>query len=194
MQVKLPVIDKMYPREKYIGGRIGYQPSFAFKWLVVKKITNWDYRTIGEAAKMSASTLVRWNQRFENKDIYQKLFSHLIKMAVKNGLITGEKVAMDSTFVPTFSRHEEEGSGGWNGYKEKFGFKAHCLIDVKTKFPLALVITDGVRSDNPVAIPLLKKAKPYLKKWVMFWQTKAMMTLILLTSLSKPLELKRVFP
>lgn len=164
MQVRLPIINKLYTREPYIGGRIGYQPDFVFKWLLVKKITNWDYRTTGEAAKLSASTLVRWNQRFEDKNVYQKFFSHLVKLALKKGLITGKKVAIDSSFVPTFSNHKEVGSGPWNGYKEKFGFKLHCLIDVKTKFPIALIVTDGVRNDMPVAIPLLKKAKPYLKK------------------------------
>lgn len=98
------------------------------------------------------------------RDVYQKFFVSLVRKAVKIGLITGEKVAMDSTFVPTFSRHEETGSGGWNGYKEKFGFKAHVLLDAKTKFPIALIVTNGVRSDNPVAIPLLSKAKPFLQK------------------------------
>lgn len=164
MQVRLPVINKLYTREPFIGGRIGYSPEFVFKWLLVKKITNWDYRTVGEAAHLSASTLVRWNQRFENKDTYQKFFIYLVKMALRKGLITGEKVAMDSSFVPTFSKHEEEGSGGWNGYKEKFGFKLHCLIDVKTKFPIALIATNGVVNDNPVAMPLLRKAKPFIKK------------------------------
>lgn len=164
MQIDLPVIDKLYPREKFIGGRIGYPASFVFKWLIVKKITNWDFRTVGEASRLSHSTLVRWNQRFERKDVYQKFFAHLIKCALKKGLITGEKVAMDSSFVPTFSRHEEFGSGGWNGHKEKFGFKLHCLLDAKTKFPIALLVTNGVVNDNPVAIPLLRKARPYLKR------------------------------
>lgn len=163
MQVSLPIVNKLYPREPFIGGRIGYAPDFVFKWLLVKKITNWDYRTIGEVSRLSHSTLVRWNQRFERKNIYQKVFNHLVKQALKRGLITGEKVAMDSTFVRTFSKHQEEGSGGWNGHKEAFGFKAHVLLDAKTKFPIALTTTNGVINDNPVAIPLLKKAKPYLK-------------------------------
>lgn len=164
MQVRLPIIDKIYPREPFIGGRIGYQPSFVFKWLLVKKITNWDFRTVGEVSHLSHSTLVRWNQRFERKDIYRKFFQYLVKVACKKGLIVGEKVAMDSSFVPTFSKHQETGSGGWNGYKEKFGFKLHCLIDVKTKFPMAILVTNGVVNDMPVAIPLLKKARPYLKR------------------------------
>lgn len=163
LEFSFPAINKLFPREKFIGGRIGYPKDLIFKWLLVKKTTNWDYRTIEELSGVSHQTLIRRNQQFLNKEIYQRFFVSLVRKAVKIGLIVGEKVAMDSTFVPTFSRHQEEGSGGWNGYKEKYGFKAHVLIDTKTKFPIALVITNGVRSDNPMAIPLLKKAKPYLK-------------------------------
>lgn len=164
MQINLPIINKLYTREPFIGGRIGYSPDFVFKWLLVKKITNWDYRTAGEAAHLSASTLVRFNQRFERKNIYEKFFQYLVKQAVKTGLISGEKVAMDSSFVKTYSHKEELGSLGYNGYKKGFGFKLHCLIDVESKFPIALIVTDGLTSDYPVAIPLLKKAKKYLKK------------------------------
>lgn len=163
MEFSFPTINKIFPRKKFIGGRIGYPKDLIFKWLLVKKVTNWDFRTIEELSRVSHQTLIRRNHQFLVKDVYQKFFVSLVRKAVKIGLIIGEKVAMDSTFVPTFSRHEETGSGGWTGYKEKFGFKAHVLIDAKTKFPIALIITNGIRSDNPVAIPLLKKAKPSLK-------------------------------
>ena len=33
-----------------------------------------------------------------------------------------------------------------------------------TKFPIALVITNGLMYDGRLAIPLLKRAKPYLKR------------------------------
>lgn len=163
LEFSFPTINKIFPREKFIGGRIGYPKDLIFKWLLVKKTTNWDFRTIEELSGISHQTLIRRNHQFLIKDVYRKFFVSLVRKAVRIGLIIGKKVAMDSTFVPTFSRHKESGSGGWNGYKEKFGFKAHVLIDAKTKFPVALIITDGVKSDNPVAIPLLKKAKPYLK-------------------------------
>lgn len=163
LDFSFPMIEKLFPRKGFIGGRIGYPKSLIFQWLLVKKSTNWDFRTIEELSGISHQTLIRRNHQFLEKGVYQRFFVSLVRKAIKIGLIVGKKVAMDSTFVPTFSRHEEKGSGGWNGYKEKFGFKAHVLIDTKTKFPIALVITNGVRSDNPMAIPLLKKAKPYLK-------------------------------
>lgn len=164
LELSFPLINKLYPRETFIGGRIGYPKEEIFKWLLVKKITNWDYRSISDVSGISHSTFVRRNQQFEGKNIYQKFFQHLVKQAVKTGLIEGNKVAIDSSFVKTYSHKKEVGSLGFNGHKKAFGFKLHTLIDVKTKFPLAVVVTDGLKNDCPIAIPLLRKAKPYLKK------------------------------
>ncbi|MBI3384959.1 transposase [Candidatus Gottesmanbacteria bacterium] len=164
LELSFPLINKLYPRETFIGGRIGYSKEEIFKWLLVKRVTNWDYRTIEDLSKISHQTFIRRNQQFEKRFIYQKFFQHLVKQAVKTGLIQGEKVAMDSSFVKTYSGKEEIGSLGFNGYKKAFGFKLHALIDTKSKFPLALIVTNGLVNDGQVAIPLLKKAKPFLKK------------------------------
>src|SRR3989344_7706012 len=71
---------------------------------------------------------------------------------------------MDSSFVKTYSGHEEDGSLGWNGHKEAIGFKLHALIDANTGCLIALIIGDGLTHDSHVAIPLLKKARSWLKK------------------------------
>lgn len=164
MELQLGIIDKLYPRKEFIGGRIGYPKEVIFKWLLVKKVTNWDYRSVAEVSGISHQTLVRRNQQFEEKDIYQKFFQYLVKQAVSKGLIKGEKVAIDSSFVKSYSSKEEEGTCGFNGHKKAYGFKLHALIDVTTKFPIALVITNGLMYDGRLAIPLLKRAKPYLKR------------------------------
>lgn len=164
MNISLPVIETFLPRKPFIGGRIGYPKEQVFGWLLVKKVTNWGYRTIAEMAEYSHSTLVRANQRFIEKNVYQKVLIHLVKTAYGNGLILGKKVAMDSSFVATFSRKEEAGSRGWNGKKEAYGFKLHALIDVETGVPIALIMGNGTTHDSQLAIPLLKKARPWLKK------------------------------
>lgn len=164
LELSFPLINKLYPREGFIGGRIGYPKEEVFKWLLVKKITNWDYRTLADLCDISCQTLSRRNLQFERKNIYQKFFQFLVRRAIKTGLIQGEKVAMDSSFVRTYSGKEERGSLGFNGHKKAFGFKLHTLIDVKTKFPIALIVTNGLVSDYPIAIPLLKKARRYLQK------------------------------
>lgn len=151
-------------RELFSGGRPGYDKEFLFSWLLVKKIMNWDYRTVADMAGVSHPTLIRANTLFLVKKVYHKLFIYLVKMAYHNGLIKGTHVALDSSFIPTFSGRQEKGSRGWNGHKESFGFKLHLLIDATTQFPIALIVGDGVTNDGQLAIPLLKRAYPWLKK------------------------------
>lgn len=150
--------------EKFVGGRPGYDKEFLFFLLLMKRVTNWSFRTIGEMGGISHSTLVRANTYFLINHVYEKFFLLLVKKAYREGLIKGKFVAMDSSFVHTFSGKQEEGSEGWNGFKEAYGFKLHLLIDCETKFPIALIVTNGLASDNTLAIPLLKRAKNWLKK------------------------------
>ena len=148
--------------EKFVGGRPGYDKQLLFFLLLMKKVTNWSYRSIAETEDISHSTLVRANTYFLKKHIYEQFFLHLVKQAYRKGLIKGVFVAMDSSFVKTFSGKQELGSEGWNDFKDAFGFKLHLLIDCETKFPIALCLTNGNASDNTLAIPLLKKAKKWL--------------------------------
>jgi len=150
--------------EKFVGGRPGYDKEFLFFLLLMRRVTNWSFRTIAEMGGVSHSTLVRANTYFLIRHIYEKFFLFLVKKAHKKGLVKGKYVAMDSSFVKTFSGKQEEGSEGWNGFKEAYGFKLHLLIDCETKFPIALTVTNGLASDNTLAIPLLKRARNWLKK------------------------------
>lgn len=164
LELEYPLIEKFYPRKGFIGGRIGYAKALIFKWLLVKKVTNWSYRTITELSGISHQTFVRRNQDFLIHQVYQQFFQHLVTRAVHAGFIKGIKVALDSSFIPTYSSKQELGSERWNGFKQSFGFKLHTLIDAETRFPIALVIANGLAADCTLVIPLLKKAKRYLKK------------------------------
>lgn len=157
-------IDKLVPRKPFIGGRIGYDKKILFVWLLMKKVMGWDFRTVSDMAGLSHTTLIRANHKFSKLGVYSKFLTELIKIAYKKGLISGKKVAMDSSFVKTYSGHEEDGSGGWNGHKVAIGFKLHALIDAESGVLIALIITNGVESDYNLAIPLLKRARPWLKK------------------------------
>jgi transposase len=164
LELEYPLIEKLLPRKGFIGGRIGYDKGLIFKWLLVKKVTNWSYRVITELSHISHQTFVRRNQQFLAHQVYQQFFQHLVKRAASRGFIKGIKVALDSSFIPTYSTKREIGSEGWNGFKKSFGFKLHALIDAETRFPIALIITNGLAADGTLAIPLLTKAKRYLKK------------------------------
>lgn len=164
MELSFPTITRLWPQTPFIGGRIGYPKEDIFKWLLVKKVMHWDYRSIEELSGISHQTFIRRNQQFEQRQVYQKFFQHLVKQAVRKGLIEGRVVALDASFVGTYSKKQEEGSSDWNGFKNGYGFKLHALIDAKTGFPMALVCTDGLFYDGYVAIPLLQNVKRYLQK------------------------------
>lgn len=167
LHFSFPQVKKLCQKtasERFIGGRNGYDKEVLFGWLLIKKVTNWDYRTIASMAGVSHPTLMRANDLFLKKHLYEKVLVSLVKQAYKQGLIKGTFVAMDSSFVHTFSKRGELGSEGWNEFKEGYGFKLHLLIDAETKFPIALCITNGLVSDMTLAIPLLKKARYFLRK------------------------------
>lgn len=157
-------LTKKTNTEKFLGGRPGYSKELLFFWLLVKKVTNWDFRTIASMAGMSHPTLIRANQLFITQGIYQKLFCYLVRLAYRQGLIKGKFVAMDSSFVKTFSGKQELGSEGFNGHKKAYGFKLHLLIDAQTHMPIALTIGNGLAHDGTLAIPLLKKTRPWLRR------------------------------
>lgn len=166
-QFSFPIINKLTLKsstQDFLGGRPGYSKEVLFFWLLVKKVTCWDYRTIASMAGVSHPTLIRANNLFILKGIYQKVFVSLVKQAWKQGLIKGKFVAMDSSFVKTFSKHEELGSEGFNGHKKGYGFKLHLLIDAETQMPIALIVGNGLAADCTLAVPLLKKARPWLKR------------------------------
>ncbi len=159
-----PQIAILCPRKPFIGGRIGHKLELLFLLLLIKKVTNWSYRDIASMAGISHSTLVRANEKFLRRKVYERFFVHLVKVAYKKGLIKGKCVAMDSSFVQTFSKKQAVGSENWNGFKKAYGFKLHLLIDTETKMPIALIIGNGIAHDSTVAVPLLKKARAWLRK------------------------------
>lgn len=166
LQSSFPIVRRLCrrtKREAFVGGRKGYDRELLFVLLLIKKTTNWSFRTVAEMGNVSHSTLVRANDFFLKRNIYEKVFAQMVRTAARKRLIKGKFVALDSSFVHTFSKRGELGSEGWNEFKEAYGFKLHLVVDCETKFPMALIITNGLASDNTLAIPLLKKAKKYLK-------------------------------
>ena len=89
MELQFPIINKIYPRDTFSGGRIGYPKEEIFKWLLVKKVTNWDYRSITELSDISHQTFIRRNRQFQERSVYRKFFQYLVSQAVKKGLIIG---------------------------------------------------------------------------------------------------------
>lgn len=99
LQFSFPLVSKLCRKtsvEKFIGGRKGHDKEKLFSWLLIKKVSNWDYRTIASMARVSHPTLIRANDVFLRKRIYQKVFSFLIRKAKKKGFIKGQFIAYDA--------------------------------------------------------------------------------------------------
>lgn len=162
-----PLVNELTKKtdlERFVGGRKGYDKEILFTWLLIKKVTNWDFRTIASMAGISHPTLIRANNLFLKKGVYEQVLKSLVKTAYREKLIEGKYMALDSSFVHTFSKSGELGSEGWNEFKQGYGFKLHLLLDTTTKFPIAVSITNGLASDNTLAVPLLKKGYPWIRK------------------------------
>src|ERR1041385_919077 len=164
LDFSFPQIAQFCPRKPFVGGRIGHDLELLFLLLLIKKVTNWSYRDIASMGNISHSTLIRANTKFLKRQVYEKFFIYLVKAAYKKGLIKRRFVAMDSSFVQTFSKKQEVGSENYNGFKKAYGFKVHLLIDTETKMPIALIIGNGIAHDGTVAVPLLKRARAWLKR------------------------------
>jgi transposase len=164
LDFSFPQIAQFCPRKPFVGGRIGHDLELLFLLLLIKKVTNWSYRDIASMGNISHSTLIRANTKFLKRQVYEKFFIYLVKAAYKKGLIKRRFVAMDSSFVQTFSKKQEVGSENYNGFKKAYGFKLHLLIDTETKMPIALIIGNGIAHDGTVAVPLLKRARAWLKR------------------------------
>lgn len=147
-------------------GRIGYGKSELFVYLILQQLSGCSDRDLEEVSGINHSTFVKARKRFFEQGIYEKFFVHLVRLGIGEGVIKAEKIAMDSSFVETYSKAKEKGSAFWKKYEKKkgYGFKLHALIDATSSLPLALIITSGSANDMPIAIPLLKKFHQYTIK------------------------------
>lgn len=153
-----PFLTRLVRKKKF--GRHGYDYTLVFKYLLIKQACSLTYRDLEEATDIHNSTFVKARRIFAQKQVFLKFFRHLVKTLVAKGLLTAEYVAVDGSFVETYSRRKEEGSAWW-GKTEAHGFKLHALVDAKSEVPIAIVITDGKVHDSQLLVPLCNKLSSY---------------------------------
>jgi hypothetical protein len=141
-------------------GRKGYGKILLFLWLVWKQISGCTYRDLEcLAGGIDHSTFIKFKRSLVKEKWFPKVFEHLAKWLVSRMSSLG--LALDSTFVPTYSGKHESGSR-YSGYKEKIGFKLHTFIDCFARLPLAIRVSDGARHDVVGGAKLIGKSPP---KW-----------------------------
>lgn len=125
-------------------GRKGYDKVLMLRWLIYRQLMNCSYRDLESLSGIDHSTFVKFRQRLMRQDWFPRIFRRL-SMTVARSRPTITAI-LDSSFVETYSRHDEEGSE-YSGYKEKNGFKLHQIIDFTTRLPILQAATPGARAD-----------------------------------------------
>jgi hypothetical protein len=153
-----PFLKRLVRKKKF--GRHGHDWQEIFQYLLVKQACQLTYRDLEAATGIHYSTFVKARKEFSHREVFRKFFKHLVKQLILNKQITCEYIAIDGSFVQTYSKKKEQGSAYW-GKTEAHGFKLHALVDTQTEIPVAIVITDGKRHDSQLLIPLCKKVTNY---------------------------------
>lgn len=153
-----PFLKRLVVKKKF--GRHGHDYQMIFKYLLIKQACCLTYRDLSSTTGIHHSTLVKVRKAFAKKDVFAKFFRHLVRELIVRGAVSCEYVAIDGSFVETYSKRCEEGSAYW-GKCQAHGFKLHALVDAASELPVALVITDGKVHDSQLLVPLCQKLSRY---------------------------------
>jgi len=113
------------------------------------------------------SQLSRFKKRVGTKRL-QRIIDKLLKELLHAGMISGETVVLDATFVKAHSRrdpHENrrgksdpEARVGRNGKTYELGYKLHVATDAKSELPLAIIVASANENEKKHAPELFRKA------------------------------------
>lgn len=111
----------------------------------------------------SAGTFSNHKSKWEDDTFYQ-IMRKLIAQLVAIGVITGKKIAIDSSHILAFSnpKKHSDPDAKWGCKREDyyfFGYKIHLVVDTETQLPIEVKITPGNEADGPHAKPLIEKTK-----------------------------------
>src|SRR5437763_717667 len=89
------------------------------------------------------------------------LYLALVWHVLRGGLATGRDVALDSTLLAAWSRHDLDAAWSYPSkhHGRVFGYKVHVLLDRFARLPLFFLVSPANRNDLPFAYPLLWVAR-----------------------------------
>ncbi|MGA2682936.1 MAG: transposase, partial [Candidatus Bathyarchaeia archaeon] len=178
------VVKEAYHKEGS-PGRPPRKPMGIFKALMVKRFQQipserelcrrlWKDENLRELCDLEAdqnpyhpSQLSRFKRRIGPRRL-QKIMNKLIRKLLNSGLISGETVVLDATFVKAYSRRDPHDNSkgasdpqarvGRNGKTYELGYKLHVAIDAKSELPLAVVAAPANDNEKKHAPTLFEKA------------------------------------
>ena len=176
-------VSQPYHREG--AGRPPRSPIGIFKALVVKRLRClrsdrelyrrlWESETLRMICDIEEhekpyhpSQITRFRDNVGPERL-EELISGLVLELVEGGLITGEELAMDATFIKAWSRRnpaddsvglsDPEARVGRDGKSYDLGYKPHIVNDVESDIPLAVVVAPANDNEKKHVETLMKKA------------------------------------
>ena len=177
------VVKEAYHKEDS-PGRPPRKPMGILKALMVKRLQQvpserelcrrlWKDENLRELCDIEAeqkpyhpSQLSRFKRRVGPRRL-QKIMSGLVKKLLDLGLISGETVVLDATFVKAYSRRDPhdnsrgksdpEAKVGRNGKTYELGYKLHIAADAKSELPLGVIAAPANENEKKHASRLFDK-------------------------------------
>ncbi|MFH1328740.1 MAG: transposase [Candidatus Bathyarchaeota archaeon] len=178
------VVKEAYHREDG-PGRPPRKPMGIFKALLVKRFLQvpserelcnrlWTDENLRELCDIEAeqnpydhSQLSRFKKRVGSRRL-QRIMNKLVKKLLKCGVISGETVVLDATFVKAYSRRDPHDNScgksdpqarvGRDGKTYELGYKLHIATDARSELPLAVVAASANENEKKHAWALFGKA------------------------------------
>jgi IS5 family transposase len=178
------VVRGVYHRHGSVG-RPPRKPMGIFKALIVKRLQQvssdremcrrlWSDPSLrelcdleGEQKPYHPSQLTRFRNRIGTRRL-EKIMKKMVRRLLKGGVIDGQTVVMDATFIKAHSKrdpHENfrgssdpEARVGRNGKTYELGYKVHVATDAKSELPLAVIAAPANENEKKHASRLLDKA------------------------------------
>jgi transposase len=166
-------------------GRPPRKPMGIFKALLVKRLQQisserelcrrlWKDDSLRELCDIETdekpyhpSQLSRFKMNIGKRRL-RRIMNKLVKELVKAGLISGETVIFDATFVKAYSRRDPhdnsrglsdpEARVGRDGKTFELGYKLHIATDAKSELPLAVIVAPANENEKKHALALFRKA------------------------------------
>jgi len=166
-------------------GRPPRKPMDIFKALMVKRFQQipskrelcqrlWKDDNLRELCDVEAeqnpyhpSQLSRFKKRVGARRL-QRIMNKLLKELLRGGIINGETVVLDATFIKAYSRRDPHQNGrgmsdpedrvGRNGKTYELGYKLHVAADAKSELPLPVIAASANENEKKHASALFRKA------------------------------------
>jgi transposase len=178
------VVNEPYHKEDE-PGRPPRKPMGIFKSLIVKRLQQipserelcrrlWKDDSLRELCDIEAeenpyhpTQLSRFKKRVGAGRL-RRIMNRLVKELLKSGLMSGETVVLDATFVKAYSRRDPhdnkrgksdpEARVGRNGKTYDLGYKLHIATDAKSELPIAVIAASANENEKKHAPALFRKA------------------------------------